>query len=209
MENTFLYQERIQDTNTIFLYIENILPSELLIKTKYWLERKNYKDGYSLEGKEIPRKQLWFHKEGKYFCSEWKYRYERWISEEYDELLEAVEDYISKKIKKILKDYKEIQIPKINSCLVNMYRNGKDTIKPHSDSSISFGEYPTIINLSFGGARNFVIKRKKKKDKITLELKDNSMIIMGGGSQKYFTHEIPKSDSNLIRYSMTFREHIN
>ena len=30
-----------------------------------------------------------------------------------------------------------------------------------------------------------------------------------GGSQKYFTHEVPKSDSDFIRYSMTLREHLN
>ena len=30
------------------------------------------------------------------------------------------------------------------------------------------------------------------------------MIIMGGGSQKYFTHEITKNNSELVRYSMTF-----
>ena len=33
MENTFLYQEKIDGINTIFLYIDKILPEELLLKT--------------------------------------------------------------------------------------------------------------------------------------------------------------------------------
>lgn len=209
MENTFLYQEKINGKNTIFLYIDKILPEELLLKTRYWLDRKSYKDGYCLDGKEIPRKQIWFHKEGNYFCSDWKYRYKRWESEQYDELLEELEQYITEKVTKILNTWPDIHVPNINSCLVNKYRNGKDTIKPHSDSPTSFGEYPTIINLSFGDTREFIIKRKKKKDRITIELKNNSILIMAGGSQKYFTHEVPKSNSESIRYSMTLREHLN
>ena len=208
MENTFLYQEKIDGKNTIFLYIDKILPPELLRKTKYWLERRDYKDGYCIDGKEIPRKQIWYHKENNYFCDDWKYRYKRWESEEYDELLEEVECFIKTKIKAILKTWPDINLPNINSCLVNKYRNGKDTIKPHSDSPTSFGEFPTIINLSFGDTREFVIKRKKKKDRFSIELQDNSILIMAGGSQKYFTHQIPKSESDLVRYSMTFRQHL-
>ena len=39
-----------------------------------------------------------------------------------------------------------------------------------------------------------------------IELEDNSLFIMGGASQKYFSHEIPKSNSIEQRYSLTFRE---
>ena len=101
MEYTFLHHEKIDGDDTIFLYIDNILPEELLLKTKYWLERKTYKDGYCIEGKEIPRKQIWFHKDNKYFCKQWNYRYKRWESEEYDELLEEVESFIKETLKEI------------------------------------------------------------------------------------------------------------
>ena len=155
------------------------------------VERKSYKDGYCISGKEIPRKQIWFHKDNKYFCEEWKYRYNRCESEQYDELLDEVELYIKQKLHKILKKY-NIDIPDINSCLVNKYRDGKDSIKPHYDSPQSFGDFPTIINLSIGASREFIIKKKKTKDRISIELKNNSILIMAGGSQKYFTHEVPK-----------------
>ena len=209
MENTFLYQEIIDGHNTIFLYIDKILPEKLYIKTRFWLERKNYKDGYCIDGKEIPRKQIWFHKERKYFCSKWKYRYNRWESEDYDKTLKEIEEYVMDKVGNILNTWEDIELPEINSCLVNKYRDGNDSIKPHYDSPQSFGEFPTIINLSLGDEREFIIKKKKKKDKISIKLKNNSLLIMAGGSQKYFTHEVPKSKSESVRYSMTFRKHLN
>lgn len=206
----FLYTEHIGDSQTLFFYKENILPPELYLKVDNWLKNKTFKDGFCLDGKEIPRKQLWFHEEKEYFCSAWKYKYDRWESETYDEILKETQKYIQIELEKILEEKNlKFTIPKINSCLVNKYRDGNDSIKPHSDSSYSFGEYPTIVNISLGGTREFIIKKKKKKDRIILELKDNSILIMAGGSQKYFTHEIPKNESIHTRYSMTFREHLS
>ena len=171
-------------------------------------QNKKFKDGYSIEGKEIPRKQIWYHKNKKYFCDKWKYRYDRWESDEYDNLLNYVQDYIQIEINTLLEDWEDIKIPKINSCLINKYRDGNDSIKPHSESEISFGECPTIVNLSIGETRELKIKKKGYKDKFSINLKNNSILIMAGGSQKYFTHEIPKDYSNNERYSLTFREHI-
>ena len=115
-----------------------------------------------------------------------------------------------------------ISKPTINSCLVNKYRDGNDSIKPHRDTPDSFGEYPTICGLSFGDKRKLVFKKidynlknynSMKTDRhsdmdFEIELEDNSLFIMGGASQKYYSHEIPKSDSTNPRYSLTFREFI-
>ena len=49
---------------------------------------------------------------------------------------------------------------------------------------------------------------KNIEDKYEIELEDNSILIMAGGSQKYFTHEIPECEKSNIRYSLTFREYI-
>ena len=51
-----------------------------------------------------------------------------------------------------------------NSVLVNYYRDGNDYIKPHRDTSDSFGFYPTIIGLSIGSERNMCIKKINYKD---------------------------------------------
>ena len=104
--------------------------------------------------------------------------------------------------------------------MVNKYRDGNDSIKPHRDTPDSFGEYPTISGLSIGGKRKIVFRKidydlknynSMKKDKTSevdfeMELEDNSLFIMGGASQKYYSHEIPKSESKETRYSLTFRE---
>ena len=55
---------------------------------------------------------------------------------------------------------------------------------------------------------------KKKLDKpkqnlnFSYKLESGSLFIMGGCSQKYFTHEIPVADTDKLRYSLTFREFI-
>ena len=109
-----------------------------------------------------------------------------------------------------------------NSCLINKYRNGNDSIKRHSDNQSHFGENPTILGLSFGESRTISFERrmydpmnpkiikkdKNKKDNFNLKLEGNSMFIMAGSSQKYFTHEVKKEiNKTNTRYNMTFREH--
>ncbi len=37
---------------------------------------------------------------------------------------------------------------------------------------------------------------------------DNSLFIMAGGSQRYYTHEIPKCPESGERFSITMREYI-
>ena len=77
-------------------------------------------------------------KKKKYFCINWKERHDRWMSEEYDSYLQNIQDKIQKKVTNIINNLEDIneesniQYPKINSCLINKYLNGKDSIKPHS-----------------------------------------------------------------------------
>ena len=213
----------IKGEKALFHYHPNILSNEELSELKKWLENKTYKEGMCITGKEIPRLQLWYQMENKYFCKEWKCRYERWESNSYDDYLIELQKIISNRVMGILQLHPDITVPKLNSCLVNKYRDGKDSIKPHRDTPQSFGNYPTIIGLSVGDTRKMYLKKVKyndqnlfsaKEDKFSninldIELDDNSLFIMGGASQKYFTHEIPKCNSKLERYSLTFREHIN
>ena len=54
-----------------------------------------------------------------------------------------------------------------------------------------------------------LLQNKITKETTNITLEDNSLLIMAGGSQKYYTHEIPKCDSDEVRYSMTFREYLS
>lgn len=212
---------------SLFLYQENILSGSKYQNLLDFLELQEYKSGTCISGKPIPRLQIWYHMQNSFFCNAWKYRYDRWKSESYQPILLEVQDIIQQKTKSLLLEFQkksnlpskelldyEIQEPIFNSCLINKYRNGQDAIKPHQDSSISFGEYPTISNLSIKSPRNMYVRALSKiknisQKEISLELKPNSLFIMAGASQKYFTHSIPKSDSEDSRYSLTFREHIS
>jgi alkylated DNA repair dioxygenase AlkB len=192
----YLIIEKPNDIPTTIYYLNDVFTNEELD----FVKKLNYLEGHHIT-KDISRKQLWFHTENKYFCSVWEKRYDRWTSNEYFEELYNLQN----KVKKIINNL-GINI-NINSCLINYYKDGNDFIPPHRDTPLSFGNYPTIINVSFGETRNLVLKNNKEK--YTFELKSNSIFIMMGSSQKYYTHEIEKSTTTNPRYSLTFREHIN
>ena len=53
-----------------------------------WLENMNdFKSGMTTFGKEIPRLQKWYQSDNKYFAKEWKVKYNRWESCQYDDYL--------------------------------------------------------------------------------------------------------------------------
>jgi alkylated DNA repair dioxygenase AlkB len=195
------------DIPTIIYYKDNVFTNQELD----FVKRLNYLDGEH-QNKEISRKQLWFHNDNKYFCSIWDKRYDRWKSNEYFNELFNLQNKVQNILYNLELDYNifstnNLDFPNINSCLINYYKDGNDFIPPHRDTPLSFGDYPTIINVSFGETRNLILKNDKEK--FTFELKSNSIFIMMGSSQKYYTHEIEKSDTIHPRYSLTFREHIN
>ena len=134
-----------------FYYQKDILTSNELSILKDWLNKQSYKSG-NLMNREIWRKQIWFQKENKYFCKSWKHKYDRWVSEPYDDYLLKIQNKINILVNQICNKYKIDQV-NINSCLINKYRDGKDSIKPHVDNKESFGEYPTISGFSVGGMK--------------------------------------------------------
>jgi alkylated DNA repair dioxygenase AlkB len=211
----------INDEKAQFSYKRNILSPHELRLLKFWLDNHDFKDGKCISGKEIPRQQIWFQEKEKYFCETWKYRYDRWTSEKYDQFLKFIQNKITDRAKDLY-NIMNIDQPNINSCLINKYRDGTDSIRPHRDSPESFGETPTILVFSVGETRSLDFKQiiynpsnmaSLKQDQtsthnFSYELEDNSLFIMSGASQKYFTHGIPKSDTNKQRYSLTLREYL-
>jgi alpha-ketoglutarate-dependent dioxygenase alkB family protein 2 len=49
-----------------------------------------------------------------------------------------------------------------NSCLINRYEDGDSSVAWHSDNEKLFGIAPTIVSLSLGAARDFLVRRKVK-----------------------------------------------
>ncbi|MGM1055555.1 MAG: alpha-ketoglutarate-dependent dioxygenase AlkB family protein [Bacteroidota bacterium] len=92
-------------------------------------------------------------------------------------------------------------------CLANFYRGGSDSMGWHSDDEKVLGKDPVIASVSLGGVRNFQLKHKKIKDqKFKLDLEHGSLLLMAGGTQHYWKHQLPKTKKQVDpRINLTFR----
>lgn len=202
----------IQKNGTIIAIINDVLPENILEQLEKWLENLDYKGKNSYEHVELDREQLWFHRDGTYFCTSWKKIYDRWKGNKYPPFLDMIQGKIIDKAKRTLNKYDiEYDLDKHNSCLINRYNDGSKYIRPHSDSEISFGKEPIIIGFSLGATRKLQFdSRYKPEQHMEFLLKNNSIFIMAGKSQIDWEHSIPKDDEcDKPRYSMTIRHHLN
>lgn len=217
------YNKENDNTFTFIKYIPNFIDLETSKLLYEELNNENYIGGVTDYGHPIPRIQRWLHDENNSFSLLWKKQYKRWQPQKYSPQLkniqkELVNMYLSKYIFP-----KEIKIPVINSSLINVYRDGNDSISFHKDNLPEFGDNPTILVISLGTNRTIKFRRVlydpknsklMKKDKknqnmnLDINLQHGSLLIMGGSTQKYFSHGIDK-DKNCKdkRISITFREH--
>ena len=93
-----------------------------------------------------------------------------------------------------------------NSVLINYYRNGKDSNGWHSDNEPELGPDPIIASLSLGAARDFHLRHKNRKElKQKISLENGSLLTMGGTTQRYWQHHIPKRAHAQGRINLTFR----
>ncbi|GAC1427262.1 MAG: alpha-ketoglutarate-dependent dioxygenase AlkB [Flavisolibacter sp.] len=95
-----------------------------------------------------------------------------------------------------------------NSVLLNLYRNGKDSMGWHRDNEKELGQNPIIASISFGATRPFHLRHyyKKDLDKLTIPLTHGSLLIMRGATQHYWEHQIPKTAKPVNpRINLTFR----
>ena len=222
--NTIYFNKEMNNEYSYIGIIENVISDDYKRNIYDLLESMDdFKEGITSFG-NIPRLQKWYQLKGKYFSKTWKdQNIERWKSHIYENDLLELQRYIQETINNLdIYKYDGITMPDINSCLINKYRDGNDSIKPHRDNQTTFGDNPTVIGLSFGEERNIVFNRliynpnnmlSIKKDNINkqvinIPLKSGSMFIMAGAVQKYFSHEIPKTQNKDLRYSLTFREYV-
>jgi alkylated DNA repair dioxygenase AlkB len=95
-----------------------------------------------------------------------------------------------------------------NSVLLNLYRNGNDSMGFHSDNEPELGKNPTIASVNFGESRRFIFKRKDdNSEKNELLLTHGSLLIMAGEMQHYWLHGVPKEPKKTKeRINLTFRK---
>src|SRR6516225_428077 len=96
-----------------------------------------------------------------------------------------------------------------NAVLLNLYRNGADSVGWHSDNEAGLGDCPTIASLSLGATRRFALRHRTTKETITLELTEGRWLIMAGETQRFWIHQVPKTTAPVgRRINLTFRRMI-
>ena len=95
-----------------------------------------------------------------------------------------------------------------NSVLLNLYRDGKDSVAWHSDDESELGENPAIGSVSFGATRRFMLRHKYQKEtKLEIQLTPGSFLLMKGATQHFWQHQIPKAAKvTEPRINLTFRK---
>jgi alkylated DNA repair dioxygenase AlkB len=94
-----------------------------------------------------------------------------------------------------------------NSCLINLYRSGNDSVSWHQDNEIELGDDPIISSVSFGETRNFHLKSLDNEYKENIPLTNGSLLLMGNGTQNNYKHQVPKTKKNIQpRMNLTFRK---
>jgi alkylated DNA repair dioxygenase AlkB len=95
-----------------------------------------------------------------------------------------------------------------NSVLLNLYRDGCDSMGWHSDDERELGPAPTIASVSFGGVRRFLLRHRTRRDLATVELlpEHGSLLVMAGTTQRHWKHAVPKTARPAEpRLNLTFR----
>ena len=94
-----------------------------------------------------------------------------------------------------------------NSVLVNLYRDGRDSMGWHSDDERELGAQPVIASLSLGATRRFVLKhRSDPSRKFALELPHGGLLLMRGVTQANYRHALPRTARPVgSRINLTFR----
>jgi len=95
---------------------------------------------------------------------------------------------------------------KFNSVLLNLYRNGNDSISWHTDAEPELGQNPVIGSVNFGATRTFQLRHKFTNQKIDIDLSHGSTLIMQGELQHFWQHQVPKTTKPVKdRINLTFR----
>jgi hypothetical protein len=96
-----------------------------------------------------------------------------------------------------------------NAVLLNLYRNGSDSVGWHSDHEAGLGDCPTIASSSLGATRRFQLRHRRTKETITLELSEGLWLVMAGETQRFWVHQLPKTTAAVERpINLTFRRMI-
>ncbi|MBC7794880.1 MAG: alpha-ketoglutarate-dependent dioxygenase AlkB [Clostridia bacterium] len=96
---------------------------------------------------------------------------------------------------------------RFNSVLLNLYRDGNDSVAWHADNEPELGDEPVIASLSVGVARRFAVRRRDRVGStVRIDLGHGALVVMRGDFQRHWEHSIPKTSRPVqARINLTFR----
>ena len=93
-----------------------------------------------------------------------------------------------------------------NSVLLNLYRDGNDTVGWHADDEPELDSKAPIASLSLGVMRRFILRDKNSSEKKEFQLKHGDLIVMYPPMQMRTYHTIPRMKRvKEPRINLTFR----
>ena len=94
-----------------------------------------------------------------------------------------------------------------NSVLVNLYRDGRDSVSWHADHEPGLGRNPVIASISLGAVRRFQLRHRRRQEaRLSLDLPHGSLLVMAGATQHHWLHQVPKTGRVVgPRINLTFR----
>ena len=104
-----------------------------------------------------------------------------------------------------------ISLVNFNAVLLNLYRDGNDSIGWHSDDERELADGSVIASLSLGETRRFIFRnRDDHTQKIERQLNHGDLLMMRDNTQKFWQHQVPKTTKTIAnqipkRINLTFR----
>jgi alkylated DNA repair dioxygenase AlkB len=189
MENLLPFQGEVYFFPQFFSETSSKQYFQTLLKTIRWNQ-----EPIKIFGKEVmqPRLTAW-HGES---TAKYSYSGISLIPNPWTQTLKEIKDKIE-----------TVAEAKFTGALLNLYRDGKDSMGWHRDNEKELGVNPVIGSISFGATRTFQFRNYEKKDLIkSIELTDGSFLLMKGETQHYWQHRITKSTRIIApRINITFR----
>lgn len=110
-------------------------------------------------------------------------------------------------LREIKKRIEAALLHNFTTCLLNLYRDGKDSNGWHSDDEKELGINPVIASVSFGATRIFKFREKANTKNVhKIALAPGSLLLMKGRTQHLWQHQVPKTTKPTgQRINLTFR----
>ena len=117
-----------------------------------------------------------------------------------------INEVMDEQMKGITRKVNEALGTNYNTILMNVYKDGKDSIGLHKDKEVGWVPNTGFATLSFGAERVFLLENNETKEKIKIKHEKGHLINMPYPMNDLYKHAVPPCSTKECRISLTFRE---